>query len=1299
MRNWIYRVPPQRHHPFRRAPIFNASRFSLPFPNEDLTALSDGILAGQNGFSGPWEFADKDPIVEISSGSFNEAIGTAGFDEVAQSFTSIDATITGFVFQLRRNGSPPDETVLLSVQGNNAGEPDGVTIRSATVEVPNTGNEAKHFSLDVPYTVTSSDVFWIVLSGVGEPQSGNFVCQSDNADPYADGNVATLDGSTWTAETGRDLKFEIHALAKYTVLTTSNRAQLHVVKTSINPPADGDWASQDAVNSPIVGTVAPIESHWSVLARADTADASSANTGLSAGFGEAAQPKVAQSFSALSGALAAFRLRIKNTSSATEDVIFSLQGDNSGDPDGVIIESRTIPNADITSSFLDFYLSLKQPLSVSTGDVYWIVLEKSGGPAVNDFSVEWDTIDSYSGGNGSFFNGSVWNGYGAGDDQDNNFSVYLADIHCFTQQSNGRVAYSVYDPGTDTWLVANELVGEIDTPSNFDIAPDDPGVSGTIRANGDVIVVWNGIQTASVTDSIFWARKVGGSWTRADFAVSGTRENVGVAVGPDSTGRIYIIATNSTATILLHTIKTDNTIDGDHSITTSSDTATLRIIPGFVENDDKSYVGYIDGDNDITVAIWDPADSPSFSQDTGVFDDTVFGHGATSPPYVAACLAVDGNTGQIVQARSSDQDMYHNSEPSDFGFTAGAETEVLDAVTVNRVSCRVGTSDLLVIYDDGGVTKYLTVSLVAGVDITVPLKTFALAVQLPAVGTGALVDTPTPKTFTLTGQDPVVGTGALVTTPTPNVFTLTGLDPTIETGVAIATPLGTFTLAGLDPTIETGVGIIVGLGTFTLTGFDPIIGIGVIVPTPMPKAFAITGFDPVINIGVNIITGLGTFTLTGFDPIIGTGIIVATPTPKVFTITGFDPTIDVGGGADTIITVPAPKAFALAGQLPTISIGVNVITGLGTFTLAGQLPIVGTGVIVVNDLGAFTLTGFDPTIETGVGIITPLGIFTLTGFDPIIGTGVIVANPLGTFTLAGQDPIIGTGLIVVTPLGTFTLTGFDPAIAIGVNVINPLGTFNLAGALPVVGTGALVATPVPNVFSITGFDPTIEAGAVDINIIVPESKAFTLTGFDPTVSIGVNVVSPLGTFTLTPFDPTIAIGVNIITPLGTFTLADLLPGINTGVNVLSPLKTFTLNNFAPTISLGVNIISPLQTFTLTGFTPILGTGIIVATPTPKTFTLTGFDPSLSFLHQIIVPNVHEFTLTALEPTILSNRPPFIGANTIDLTPPFDDITQIRYLFRNFAVIRDLLEEGADGQFTTDDGKTVLVRGGIIVHIF
>lgn len=51
-----------------------------------------------------------------------------------------------------------------------------------------------------------------------------------------------------------------------------------------------------------------------------------------------------------------------------------------------------------------------------------------------------------------------------------------------------------------------------------------------------------------------------------------------------------------------------------------------------------------------------------------------------------------------------------------------------------------------------------------------------------------------------------------------------------------------------------------------------------------------------------------------------------------------------------------------------------------------------------------------------------------------------------------------------------------------------------------------------------------------------------------------------------------------------------------------------------------------------------------------------------------------------------------------VAPSEDELEFLRELYDNFILIREHLEDGVSGSFTTTDGKTVTVTNGIITNI-
>ncbi len=113
---------------------------------------------------------------------------------------------------------------------------------------------------------------------------------------------------------------------------------------------------------------------------------------------------------------------------------------------------------------------------------------------------------------------------------------FNSDIHIATQQASGRVAYHLFNPGDDTWTTVDEFVAAVGD-TNFDEVPDQPGVSLSIRADGDVLVFYTYHQTTNDGDGILYAREEGSGWTNdilyAAAASTSAKANP-VAIGPDS---------------------------------------------------------------------------------------------------------------------------------------------------------------------------------------------------------------------------------------------------------------------------------------------------------------------------------------------------------------------------------------------------------------------------------------------------------------------------------------------------------------------------------------------------------------------------------------------------------------------------------------------------------------------------------------------------------------------------------------------------------------------------------------------
>ena len=89
--------------------------------------------------------------------------------------------------------------------------------------------------------------------------------------------------------------------------------------------------------------------------------------------------KLAQSFES-SEAITIEKIKVKlaNVNSPTDNVRVSIQGDNSGVPDGTEIEGVTIASGSMTTSIVEYTLTLEGLVSITASTKYWIVIERSG---------------------------------------------------------------------------------------------------------------------------------------------------------------------------------------------------------------------------------------------------------------------------------------------------------------------------------------------------------------------------------------------------------------------------------------------------------------------------------------------------------------------------------------------------------------------------------------------------------------------------------------------------------------------------------------------------------------------------------------------------------------------------------------------------------------------------------------------------------------------------------------------------------------------------------------------------------
>ncbi|KKL61827.1 hypothetical protein LCGC14_2191410, partial [marine sediment metagenome] len=396
-----------------------------------------------------------------------------------------------------------------------------------------------------------------------------------------------------------------------------------------------------------------------------------------------------------------------------------------------------------------------------------------------------------------------------------------SDLYIATQQVDGRVAFHVFDPGADTWLLKDDQVATV-ADTNFDSTPTFHGVSIAVRNDGDAIIFYTYHETADNLDGILYGRREGGTWT-ADIIVFAPDTVFNfknpVLIGPDSSDRITCVVRDELNTfpgVVTKSLSAANTLSGDDEIDISVDNADFIVAPGVIDDANLISVPYINSDDKISVGQFTSAAVPSpIDLRLAISDNIVEGNGATVLPFVVACLALNSSTPILLYADDATQDLWKDGN----ALVGETDTEELDAVTINRVSCLKGTSDLLVFYDDAGTTKFLAILI--GPTINVPLQLYTLSDnQIPTIEINIDVPVPLQVYTLLDNQVPQVGTSVSITSPL-HIFTFIQNIPQVGTSALILVPLEIFNLIPDIPIVGSGVSIASPLQVFNLIPFIP----------------------------------------------------------------------------------------------------------------------------------------------------------------------------------------------------------------------------------------------------------------------------------------------------------------------------------------------------------------------------------------------------------------------------------------------------------------------------------------------
>ncbi len=816
------------------------------------------------------------------------------------------------------------------------------------------------------------------------------------------------------------------------------------------------------------------------------------------------------------------------------------------------------------------------------------------------------------------------------------------DIHIATQQENGRVAYHVFDPGTDKFTTFDEQVARIGDHANFDGIPDSPGCSLALRSDGDVVVAFTG-KNGSATDT-FYAIKTS-SWGSVSTLVANSLNPI--MVGPDGSDRVTVAFKLDDVPASLRTISISSAdaLGTNTAIDAGVDDATFLIAPGVIDSGDKIYFPYIDAANDVAVADWASAAAPTANLTASVSDNTVEGNGRSSIPFVVACLAVNGTDVHLLYANDADADIYHDDDVDGGG---ASDTELNDAVTANRLSCKFdsGGSNILYFYENTGTADVVfdTVSVSVAPSgtgiLTLPsLSQAGVAAQI-FTGTGANALAPVVQagvgvmqpsgTGVLTlaavtqagvGEEKIIGTSVqtlaslLQSASAVQVFTGTSIQTLaslLQAGVGVMQPSGTSvqTLASL---IQAAAGIQIFTGTSAQILASLIqAAVGVMHPSGVAdqllpeltqngvgkQIFVSTGVQTLASlvqaaVGVMQPSGTSIQTLASLLQA-AEGVTGETTGTSIQTLASL---IQAGVGvmqpsgtsvqtlASLIQAAAAIQIFTstsvqtLASLLQAAEGATEETTGTSIQTLASLLQ-AGVGKQIFTGTSIQTLASL---VQAGVGVMQPSGtsIQTLASLiQSAAGVQVFTGTSIQTLASLLQS---GVGIMLPKGDGAQNLAALTQAgVGVQIFVVNGI---QVLGALTQAGVGVMQ----PSGTGIQTLASLLQAAEG----ITGETSGTSIQTLASLLQAGVGVMQPSGT-SIQTLASLIQASVGVMQPSGTSvqTLASLIQAA-TGVQVFTGTSIQTL---ASLLQAGVGVMQPsgASVQTLAGLVQ-LGSGVLLET--------------------------------------------------------------------------------------------------------
>ncbi len=514
-------------------------------------------------------------------------------------------------------------------------------------------------------------------------------------------------------------------MAFYAPMLSADKRQLVMMKATTAPETDSSWAN---VDTGILVTKDEVSSMWAfehdkVAYDFDASDAAATDP-------DTVWTNEANAFDEDDGTDATCATNGTSTTNETkgEGTGAPASGDTIG---GVSIMVRALNTSSDVLGLLvttdaggETLLNTTQALTTDVVDYSFVLTVPSGGWT-------WAKIQALE--------VTYWKNSGAGTltvSRGQAIVTVDSDIYIATQESlTGRIALHVFGTTTDLWTLKNDEVAVIGDHADFDDVPDVIGVTLAVRPSGDVVAVFTVQNSGSSQDELLFNVRSNTSgtisWgTVTTFRTGERAQNpclMGVIKQGVDIGRPgFSWRAGATPQLKGETINADNTLGGLTTLDSGMDTADLVVAPGVINTrfgTNNGWVPFIDEANDITFAEIEI--KRALGAETihlAVSDVAVEGNGRTAVPFVVACAVISpDNEVFLIYVDDTFQDLWMTSNVADGG---GVDCEIIDAITVTRLSANYLASTIGILYLDTTV-KYKEV------EMTVPALALLSSAEYP----------------------------------------------------------------------------------------------------------------------------------------------------------------------------------------------------------------------------------------------------------------------------------------------------------------------------------------------------------------------------------------------------------------------------------------------------------------------------------------------------------------------------------------------------------------------------------------